>query len=91
MGNVVSLDTFNEDKKFEVEYILDKNNKPIGITHPDWTYTIMRNQDSKKQTALVCNQTNEPFGILDSDVFNTLLMCWVLIDDPKLIDMDDKK
>ena len=83
---VVMLQDYMEQGKFNVDYVIDKDKKVVGVSHPDWPFTIMRNQDSKTETAIVCNNTDEPFGILDSDVFNTILMCWLLIDDPKLID-----
>ena len=83
MSNVIEL---NKDGKFAVDYIMDENNKVIGISHPNWPFAIIRNQDSKSETAFVCDETNEPFGVLDSDVFNTVLMSWLLIDDPSLID-----
>lgn len=83
---VVMLKDYMDQGKFNVDYIVDKDKKVVGVSHPDWPFTIMRNQQSKMETAIVCNNTDEPFGILDSDVFNTILMCWLLIDDPKLID-----
>ena len=83
---VVMLQDYTEQGKFKVDYIFNADKKVIGISHPDWSFTIMRNQENKTETAIVCNNTDEPFGILDSDVFNVILMCWLLIDDPKLID-----
>lgn len=84
-NSLVMLDDYR-DEKFNVNYVLDDNKNIIGVSHPDWGFTITRNQDSKTETAIVCNDTDEPFGVLDSDVFNTILMCWLLIDDPRLID-----
>ena len=81
MGNVVELRP--EDGKYEVEYVFDENDKIVAVTHPEWPFRIMRNKD---KIAMVCEDTDEPFGEMDSDVFNTLLICWLLIDDPKLID-----
>tara|TARA_R110002012_G_scaffold72014_2_gene184284 strand:- start:4 stop:306 length:303 start_codon:yes stop_codon:yes gene_type:complete len=75
-----------EQGKFSVDYIMDKNKKCVGVSHPDWSFTIMRNQHNKSETAMVCNNTDQPFGVLDSDVFNTILMSWLIIDDPNLID-----
>lgn len=83
MGNVIKL---NNNGKFKVIYIMDEDKKVIGITHPDWPFRIMRNKDHKNQIALVCEETDEPFGVLDAEVFNTLLMSWLLIDDPELFD-----
>ena len=45
---------------------------------------------NKSETAIVCSNTDEPFGVLDSDVFNTILLSWLLIDDPRLIDESAK-
>ena len=78
MSNVIPIDK----GKYEVEYIFD-DKKIVGVTHPEWPFRIMRNGG---RVALVCEQTDEPFGELDRDVFNTLLMCWLLIDDPNLLD-----
>jgi len=83
---VVMLQDYMEQGRFDVDYVLNADKKVIGVSCPDWPFTIMRNQDTNMETAIVCNNTDEPFGILDSDVFNTILMCWLLIDDPKLID-----
>lgn len=89
LNNVHSISNLSgelEQGKFSVTYVVDENKKCVGISHPDWPFTIMRNQHNKSETAIVCNNTDEPFGILDSDVFNTILMSWLLIDDPNLID-----
>ncbi|MCP4987554.1 MAG: hypothetical protein GY928_16305 [Colwellia sp.] len=83
---VVMLQDYMEQGKFNVDYIVNADKKVIGVSHPDWPFTIMRSQDTNMETAIVCNNTDEPFGKLDSDVFNTVLLCWLLIDDPKLID-----
>ena len=88
MGNITQI---KPSGKYEVHYIMDENKKVIGITHPEWPFRIMRNQDGKTETAFVCEDSDEPFGILDSDVFNTILMSWLLIDDPKLIDDASEK
>lgn len=85
-NKVVSMGDFIEHGKYNVDYIVNKENKVIGVTHPDWPFTIMRDQETNSETAIVCNNTDEPFGVLDSDVFNTVILCWLLIDDPKLID-----
>lgn len=83
MGEIIKL---KPTGKHEVHYILNADKKVVGVTHPDWPFRIMRNQDDKTETAFVCEDTNEPFGVLESDVFNTVLIAWLLIDDPKLID-----
>lgn len=72
--------------KFEVTYVKNEQGKVIGVSHPLWGFTIMRNQAVKNITAIVCNETDEPFGVLDSDVFNVVLLSWLIIDDPDLID-----
>lgn len=86
LEHVVMLQDYMEQGKFKVDYIYDIDKKIIGVSHPDWPFVIMRNQENKTETAIVCSNTDEPFGALDSDVFNTVLLCWLLIDDPKLID-----
>lgn len=89
LSNVHSISNLSdelEQGKFSVDYIMDENKNCVGVSHPDWSFTIMRSQNNKSETAIVCSNTDEPFGILDSDVFNTILMSWLLIDDPKLID-----
>ena len=82
---VVDIKAHTKKSKFDVDYITNAENKVIGVSHPDWPFTIMRNQDASMETAIVCNDTNEPFGVLDSDAFNTILMCWLLIDAPELM------
>jgi hypothetical protein len=80
MDNVTNL--FKGKKGFEVEYIYS-GDVITGVTHTEWPYVITKNG---AQRALVCKETGEPFGKLIKDDFNTLLMCWLLIDDPQLID-----
>ena len=89
MSNVIKSD-FGKKGKYEIDYILNKDKKVVGVTHPLWSFDIVKNQDTGNQTAFVCKETSEPFGILDSDVFNTILMCWLLIDDPELFDQAGK-
>lgn len=84
MGDLVSL---IQKQKYEVDYILE-DGKVIGITHPKWPFRIMRKDG---ETAFVCEDTDEPFGILNRDIFNTILMCWLLIDDPELVDGSSKE
>ncbi len=79
MENVIEL---FRNKPYEVEYIKEKG-KIVGVSHPQWPFRIMRRDNI---IALVCEKTDEPFGELDRDVFNTVIMCWLLIDDPKIID-----
>ena len=76
------IDLFKRKKGFEVEYILN-GDVVTGVTHPDWPFAIVKNGI---QRAIVCKETNEPFGKLKKDDFNALLMCWLLIDDPDLIE-----
>ena len=87
MNNIIDIKKIKdiEQGKFNIDYIVDKDRWVVGVSHPDWPFTIMRNQKNKQETAIVCNTTDEPFGVIDSDVFNTILMCWLLIDDPELI------
>ena len=63
--------------KFEVEYVMN-GPKVIGMTHPLWPFRIQRKND---KIALVSEDDDQPFGELDADVFNTILTCWLMIDD----------
>ena len=74
-------------KTVPVDYVLDKDKKTVlAVSHPDWNFVITRSEDNKR-TAFVMKESDESFGELDSDAFNTVLMSWLLIDDPKLIDV----
>ena len=81
MANVINL--FEEKGRYDIEYIKNSDGKVVAISHPDWSFDIVKNEN---ETAFVCKNTDEPFGILPSDIFNTVLMSWLLIDDPDLID-----
>jgi hypothetical protein len=79
MGSVTRLP---KTGKFDVEYGFGDDGKIVAVTHPQWPFRIMRNGE---RIALVCEDGDEPFGELDADVFNTIVMCWLLVDDPELI------
>lgn len=79
MGDVLK---FTKKGGIDIECVFD-DGKVVAVTHPDWPFRIMRKGES---IALVCEETDEPFGELKADLFNTLLVCWLLIDDPDLID-----
>jgi hypothetical protein len=79
MSNVVD---FKSADKFQVDYIYD-DGKIVGVKHPKWPFRIQRKDD---KIALVSECDNEPFGILSADEFNAIIMAWLLIDDPELID-----
>ncbi len=66
--------------KFQV--IADKDKKVIGIKHSDWGFRIQRNGD---RIAFVSEPDNQPFGELDAEVFNTILGCWLMVDDVKTL------
>lgn len=76
------IDLFKGKKGYEVEYILS-GDVVTGVTHPEWPFAIIKNGT---QRAFVCKETDEPFGKLTKNDFNTILMCWLLVDDPDLID-----
>lgn len=78
MGEIVNI----KKPKYEIEYIF-KDDKVVAITHPLWGFRIMRKGD---KIALVCEDNDEPFGEIDADVFNTILVCWLLIDSPETFD-----
>ena len=80
MNNVVDL---FQAAKVGFQYLLDDDGAVYAVTHTEWPYRIHRNGDDM---AIVCKDTNEPFGILQRDMFNTLLACWLKVDDPKLLD-----
>lgn len=88
MSNVISL----EDKKDDVQYAVDENGKIAGVTHPKWNFIICRDKEGKK-TAFVCDNadTEEIFGELDSEMFNQVLLAWLLIDQPDLVDSVSEK
>ena len=83
MSNIINLeDRKKQEGKYEVTYIMDENDRVVGVTHPKWPFRIQR-QDN--EIALVSECDDEPFGILDREVFNTILICWLLIDQPDAI------
>tara|TARA_R110000851_G_scaffold273794_1_gene426430 strand:+ start:527 stop:829 length:303 start_codon:yes stop_codon:yes gene_type:complete len=75
------IDLFEGSDYHKVEYIFN-GDVITGITHSSWPFAIIKNGN---QRAFVCKETNEPFGKLMKDDFNTILMCWLLIDDSELI------
>ena len=79
MNNVVPIDK----GKYGIVYIFDDKKKVIGVTHPDWPFRIQR---SGEEIAMVCEETDTAFGVLDRNNFNTILACWLLIDDPSIFD-----
>lgn len=83
MGEVIQLSR-QKKNKFEVEYLLDENKKPYGVTHPLWGFEILRD-DSGTKTAMVMKDCGHALGELESKQFNTVLMCWLIIDQPELV------
>lgn len=75
MNNVVKLPVTG---KFDVSYITDEHDKVIGITRDDWGFRIQRKGG---RIAFVSEFDDQPFGELDAEVFNTMLGCWLMIDD----------
>jgi len=71
------------DDEYNFEYYMNGNKKVYAISHLDWPFRIHRNGDN---IAFVHQETDEPFGVLNASVFNTLLFCWLLVDDPKLME-----
>lgn len=82
MDNVVDLFKNKYKPKFNIQYIED-DGVIIGVTCPEWPFRIQRKDD---KIALVCMATDEPFGVIDAVAFNTLVACWLLVDDPPLVD-----
>ena len=83
MGEVIQLNA-KETEKYQVDYQLDENKKVVGVTHPDWNFSISRNSNGT-HTAFAMNDDTQAFGELESKQFNTVLFCWILIDQPELV------
>lgn len=75
-SNLIPL--FKSKSRFSFDYYFGEDGKVVGVSCQDWPFRIMRNGS---KIALVCEDTDEPFGELDAEVFNTLLACWLMIDD----------
>lgn len=84
MGNVIEHNFTQQQEGFEVDYILTPDNEVVGISHPEWNFQITRSDDGK--LAAFVTDDGEAFGELPADKFNTLLISWLLIDDPSLVD-----
>ena len=80
MSNVIELKP--NDDGFTVDYVFGDDGRVSAVGHPEWPFKIVRNEG---EIAFV-SEDGEPFGILDADKFNTVLMCWLLVDSPDLID-----
>ena len=83
MGEVIQLSA-KESEKYQVDYQLDENKRVVGVTHPDWNFSISRNS-SGTHTAFAMNDDTQAFGELESKQFNTVLFSWILIDQPELV------
>jgi len=77
---VVKAD-FPGQGRYAVDYILDEKERIVGVGHPDWPYTIKRDGDD-----VSFYSDGDRFGTLPHDIFNTILICWLMIDAPHLID-----
>jgi hypothetical protein len=75
MTNVID---FPKKGEFEIMYTVDEEDNVIGVSREDWDFRIQRCND---RIAFVSKSDNQPFGELDAEVFNTILGCWLLIDD----------
>lgn len=62
---------------FDVEYVM-VGQKVIGMTHPLWPFRIQRKGD---KIAFVSEDDDQPFGELNAEVFNTIICCWLMVDD----------
>jgi len=80
MGEIID---FHRNDGFDVEYIMDDEGNIEAVTHPLWPFRIQRKGDV---IAFADEETESAFGELSADIFNTLLTCWLLIDDPKSLD-----
>lgn len=78
MGEIID---FPGKDNFDVEYIMD-GDEIVAVSHPLWPFRIQRSGN----VAAFVDDNDEPFGQLGADFFNTVLMCWLMIDDPKLLD-----
>mgnify|MGYP003132378930 CR=1 FL=1 len=84
MTNVVELPK-KEEGKFAVTYITNEENKIVGVSHPEWPFSIQRSENGSGNEIALVSDDGDPFGILDREVFNTILICWLLIDQPDAI------
>ena len=81
MSNVLNLNVSND-----IRYVIGDGGSIIGVSHDRWPFIIMRDKETGQETAIVSKDTGEPFGVIDSDTFNQILLGWLLVDDPELID-----
>jgi hypothetical protein len=84
MSNVVEHDFSEGVDDCGIQYVIDEDRNPVGVTHKDWSFSISRSDDGK-EIALVSDD-GEAFGVLGAEQFNHALLCWLLIDDPELVD-----
>lgn len=82
MGDLVKLNAEKVEDQDKIGYILDGDNKIIGVSHSDWPFDIVKKDD---EIAFVSDD-GEAFGVLPHNVFNDILISWLLIDAPKLVD-----
>lgn len=73
-------------KKFGCEYLFDDNGEVRGVSHPEWPFSIRIDRYTGDDVAFVCKDTGDAFGEMSKDQFNTILICWLLVIDPELID-----
>lgn len=81
---LINFEDYLNKGSFDVDYTINDEGKITAVSCKDWPFVICRDNE-ETETGLVCKETGEPFGILESNQFNTVLMCWMLIDDPGLI------
>jgi hypothetical protein len=86
MGEIVELkDLEGAAGDSGIIYEFDDDGNVDGITHTEWPFSIAKSIDGTR-IALVCKETSETFGEIERSWFNTTLLCWLLIDDPKMVD-----
>ena len=74
--------------KFDFAYITNDENRITGVSHSNWPFCIQRSENGRGNEIALVSDDGEPFGALDREVFNALLVCWLLIDDPNAIATD---
>lgn len=79
---VVNIEDYRKTEG--VEYMLDES-KVVGVTHSRSSMVIMRD-DTGKETGVIDRVTGNAVMTMNSADFNELLISWLLIDNPSLID-----
>lgn len=94
MSKVVCLATFREglEVENEIEYHIDSSKpvgrKAVGVSCSKWPFRIARDGD---KVSIMCKKTGDTFGELDRDIFNRMLLSWLLVDNRELVESASRK